>query len=81
MTAMMHAAKGGHHAMVRYFIETRFTQDYMLSQVFAQNDPKVTNVILRAWLALLCHVTHAELGVLWRCIEDTERKLRDAARQ
>lgn len=50
MTAMMHAAKGGHHAMVRSFIETGFTQDYVLSQVFAQKDPKITNVILRAWL-------------------------------
>lgn len=26
------------------------------------------------WLALLCHVTHVELDVLWRCIEDTEGK-------
>jgi hypothetical protein len=34
-----------------------------------------------AELALLCHSNHVELGVLWRCIEDTERKLRGLARR
>jgi len=34
-----------------------------------------------AYLALLCQVSHADVDVLWRRIDDTERKSRDAARR
>lgn len=37
--------------------------------------------IVRHRLALLCHVTHADVDVLWRRIDDTERKSLDAARR
>ncbi len=37
--------------------------------------------LVQDYVALLCHVTHADVDVLWRRIDDTEGKSLDAARR